>query len=78
MARGDIVSARGVDANEDGDGDGDDERKDRPQREPRAGRAGHRRNVKENERMRDGRVAVKPEEEEEGGGSWVNHRVTRL
>lgn len=37
MARGDIVSARGVDANEDGDGDGDDERKGRPQREPRAG-----------------------------------------
>lgn len=37
MARGDIVSARGVDANEDDDGDGDDERKGRPQREPRAG-----------------------------------------
>lgn len=73
MARGDIVSARGVDANEDGDGDGDDERKGWPQREPRAG---HRKNVKENERMRDGRVAVKPEEEE--GGSSVNHRVTRL
>lgn len=33
-------------------------------------RAGHRKNVKENERMRDGRVAAKPEEEEEEGGKF--------
>lgn len=72
MARGDIVSARGVDANEDGDG----ERKGWPQREPRAG---HRKNVKENERMRDGRVAVKPEEEDEGGkfGESSGHATIR-